>query len=120
MQKNSILFALSFSLLLSACATPDPVSRVEVRTVPVARPAPIVPNIDPLELRETEWIVVTEQNIEGVMLMLRDSGQEPVLFALTAEGYQNIELNQSDIFSTIRQYQSVIAIYERSYFEQCC
>lgn len=109
------------SVLVSACSTPEPPAReVQIVTRPVARPAPIVPKIDPLELRDVGWIVVTEQNYEGILMMLRDSGKEPVLFAVTGEGYQNIVLNQNDVLSTIRQYQQVVAVYERSYFDQPC
>lgn len=109
------------AVLLSACAVPvTPPTEIQVVTRPVARPAPIVPKIQPLNMREVEWIVVTEQNYAGVLMMLRDSGQEPVLFAVTGAGYQNIAMNQSDVLSTIRQYKRVVALYERSYFDQCC
>lgn len=123
MQKNlirNVFGCLISAVLLSACATVTPPTEIQVVTRPVARPAPIVPTIQPLKMRAVEWIVVTEQNYKGVLMMLRDAGQAPVLFAVTGGGYQNIALNQNDVLSTIRQYQRVVALYERSYFDQCC
>lgn len=124
MQMSSTLLALGCLMsfvLVSGCDEPEPpVREVQIVTQPVARPAPIVPKVQPLELRDVDWIVVTEQNYEGVLMMLRDAGQEPVLFAVTTEGYQNIVLNQGDVLSTIRQYQKVVALYERSYFDEPC
>lgn len=123
MLKNSIPNVLGFLmslLILSACSRPvEPIKEIQIVTRPVSRPAPIVPSVDPLELRNIEWFVVTEQNYQGILMMMRDAGQEPVIFAVTAEGYQNILLNQNDIISSLRQHQKIIATY-KSYFDSCC
>jgi hypothetical protein len=103
------------AVALAACAQPpEPVVRpVEVTTVEVPRPAPIVPSIDPLRLRPVQWTVITPDNIDEKFQQIRNG--ELVLFAVTAEGYENIALNLSDIRAMVQQQQVVIALYERSY-----
>lgn len=89
--------------------TPAP---VEVRTVQVPRPAPIVPEIDQLRLRDVNWVIITPENAETTLASL--SG-DAVLFAITADGYEDLALNLSDVRAMIQQQQRVIAIYESSY-----
>jgi len=112
MMKYFILPALLF---VAACAsTPpvQPVTPVEIRTVQVPRPAPIVPRVDQLDLRTVSWIVVTPENIEEVFANIQG---EKVLFAVTTDGYENIALNLSDVRALIEQQQRIIAIYERQF-----
>lgn len=104
-------------LLLAACSSApeiETVPPVEIRTVEVPRPAPIVPNTDQLRLRNVQWIIITPENIEEKFAQIQSG--EAVLFAVTAEGYENIALNLSDIRTLIAQQQRIIAIY-RSQFE---
>lgn len=97
--------------LLAGCASTsaEPVSTIEVRTVEVQRPKPIVPSVDVLKLRPIEWEVITEDNVDAKLR------QSDVFFALKTDGYENLSLNMSDIRATIEQYQSIIRRYERSY-----
>ncbi len=87
--------------------------RVVVKTQPVATPKPIVPPVDQLRMRDVKWIVITPENIEEHFAAL-GSG-EVVLFAVTAQGYENLALNLSDVRANIDQYKAVIAVYERSF-----
>ena len=116
--QNARIFgpAILISLfLLSACgSTPvvEPVKPVEVRTVQIPRPAPVVPSVDQLQLRDVKWAIVTPDNIDEVFASL--SG-EPVLFAVTSAGYESLALNISDIRAMIQQQQKIIALYQDSY-----
>ena len=113
MRINLILSVLGFGLLLSACSPNNPVEAiippVEVVTVETKRPKPIVPSVERLDLREVEWIVITEENKD---LLLQG---DLALFALTANGYENLSLNMADISALIQQQQKIIAIYQSSY-----
>lgn len=124
MKTNLTPSVLGFTLILfaiSACSpATKPVETVQVQTRPVANVAPIVPSVDPLRLRKFEWVVVTEQNFEGMLMMLRDAGEEPVLYALTPTGYVNLMSNQADVLRVLRQQKEVIAVYRKSYFDDCC
>lgn len=112
----SVLGCIVSAFLLSACAAPttvEPVTPVQVRTVEVPRPAPIVPNVDQLDLRPVTWVVITPDNVDEKFKQIQNG--EMVLFALTRDGYENLSLNLSDIRANIQQYQRVIAVY-RSQF----
>jgi hypothetical protein len=107
---------LSVILILAACSSPqeiETVAPVEIRTVQVPRPAPIVPEVDQLRLRNVQWIIVTPENIEEKFAQIRNG--EAVLFAVTAEGYENIALNLSDVRALIAQQQRIIAIYKSQF-----
>ena len=123
MQASSILSVLGsilIGLTISGCATVPQTETIEIKTTPIKQSAPIVPRIDDLELRGLEWIVVTEQNYQGVLMRLRDAGEEPVMYALSSNGYANLMMNQNDVMKMIRQQQEVIAVYRKSYFDGCC
>lgn len=113
---NSIPSVLAFSTLLfiASCfrVEPEIVETVEVKTVEVAPPKPIVPTPDPLQLRETQWIVITPENIDQSFESVEG---EKVFFALTVDGYEALALNISDIRALIQQQQAIIAIYEDSF-----
>lgn len=123
MQASSILSVLGsilIALTISGCAKAPQTEIIEVKTTPVKSAPPIVPRVDDLKLRGLEWIVVTEQNYQGVLMRLRDAGEEPVMYALSSNGYANMMMNQSDVMRMIRQQQEVIAVYRKSYFDSCC
>jgi len=109
------LIALTSLFLLSACgSTPEiePIRPVEVRTVQIPRPAPIVPSVDQIQLRDVKWIIITPENVDEVFASM--SG-EMVLFAVTTSGYEALALNLSDVRAMIQQQQRIIALYKNSY-----
>jgi hypothetical protein len=102
-------------LALAACSgaqTPPAVQPVEVRTIQIARPAPIVPQIDQLRLRTVTWRILTPENVEEYFNQLQE---DRVFFAITTSGYEALSLNLSDLRSLIEQQQVVIALYRQSY-----
>jgi hypothetical protein len=108
------LFLLLSILFLAACGAPiETVKPVEVRTIEISRPAPIVPAVDQLQLRPVSWIIITPNNIDEAFAKIQRG--ELVLFAVTAEGYQNIALNLSDIRALIEQQNRIIAVYKSQY-----
>lgn len=119
MKGNLTLSALGFItslLILSGCSSApqvEPVTSVEVRTIEVPRPAPIVPNVDQLDLRPVNWVIITPENIDEKFATIRDG--ELVFFALTREGYESLALNLSDIRANIEQYKRVVAIYRQQF-----
>ena len=107
---------LASVLFLAACSTPqepEQIRAVEVRTVQIPRPAPIVPAVDQLRLRSVNWIIITPDNIEEKFAQIQKG--ELVFFAVTAEGYENIARNLSDVRALIEQQNSIIAIYKSQY-----
>ena len=124
MRESSIRNVLGCGLLLlaiSACAKapapvetpPEIIERVVVKTQPVATPKPIVPPVDQLRMRDVNWVIITPENVDEKFAAI--SSGELVLFAVTAQGYENLALNLSDVRANIDQYKAVIAVYERSF-----
>ena len=107
---------LSALLILAACGSAEKIEEVrpiEIRTIEVKRPPPIVPSVDQLKLRPVNWIVITPDNVEEAFGKIQEG--DLVLFAVTANGYENIALNLSDIRAMIEQQKRIIAIYKSQY-----
>ena len=68
-------------------------------------------------MRNVEWIVINEANVEAVIAKLNSEGKAFALYALTGEGYGNLGLNFSDIRALVQQQQAIIAAYEGYYKE---
>jgi hypothetical protein len=115
--KNLTICVLGLSLL-SACSQPEQ-STLEVVTTPIAYSRPIVPKVNELELKQLNWIIITEGTFQNTIDTLRAQGREPVLYALTSTGYVNFIYNQTDIIKLIRQQKRIIAAYENwQYWEK--
>ncbi|MFA7407855.1 MAG: hypothetical protein WCY93_08595 [Anaerolineaceae bacterium] len=105
------LLGFAVVMFLGACDQRERIQQppvIEVRTLEVERPKPIVPPVDQLRLREIEWHILTPENIDEHFANIRG---DRVVFALTPEGYEALSLNLSDIRAMIQQQQRVIAIY---------
>ena len=76
-----------------------------------------MPPVDELNMRNVEWIVLNEANVDEVMAKLQSEGKAFALYALTGEGYGNLGLNFSDIRALVQQQQAIIAAYEGYYKE---
>lgn len=87
----------------------EPPAKIITEIQEVAPPKPIVSNPDQLRLREIEFIIITPENADEVFASLKDN---KVVFAITAEGYENLSLNLSDIRAYIQQQKQVIILYE--------
>jgi hypothetical protein len=68
-------------------------------------------------MRNVEWIVLNENNVDAVIAKLNSEGKAFALYALTGEGYGNLGLNFSDIRALVQQQQAIIAAYEGYYKE---
>lgn len=109
----TLIIAMQFLVSCGATTEVKEVPVVEVRTVEVKKPAPIVPNVDQLSLRPVNWIIITPDNVDDKFNQIQSG--ELVLFAVTANGYENIALNLSDIRAMIEQQKKIIAIYQSQF-----
>lgn len=119
MRMRSIVNVLGFGLItltVSGCSVFGP-KPVEITTTPVAKPVLVVPRPDELNLRKVEWIIITEDNYKQVIEDARKENRAISFFALTADGYENLGLNISDIRAYIEQQKAMIAAYEKYYQE---
>ena len=106
---------LGFTILISlaACSTKPQV--IDISTAPVEKPTLELPPVDELNMRNVEWIVLNEDNVDTVIARLNAEGKAFALYALSGEGYGNLGLNFSDIRALVQQQQAIIAAYEGYY-----
>jgi len=98
-------------MLLSSCGLSN-ISPIQITSRPAERPPLVLPPVDTLTMRPVEWTIVTQDNIEEVFAQLEANGQNLALFALTADGYENLGLNFSDIRQLVQQQRAIIVAYE--------
>jgi len=77
----------------------------------------VLPNVDPVNMRRVEWVVINEENMEEKIAELTKGGAPLAMFVLTAQGYENLGLNFSDIRAMVQQQQQIILAYENYYKE---
>lgn len=107
------ILALVGLLFLSACSSPPRV--IEISSKPITKPELILPPAQQLNLKEVEWIIITEENQQEVFAKLLEDKKDPVLIGLTDDGYEVLGLNYSDIMSYIQQQNAIIKAYENYY-----
>lgn len=101
------------SLLLGGCA-----SAPNLIPVVVSRPAPTFPQAQPASQYPYEWIVITRENFEQRMSELEATDGDFVVFAVTPEGYQNLNMNQAELRRYIEQQSVVVEGYQEYLNEQ--
>ena len=108
------------SLALSGCAglslfgeREKPIKVVtEARDrTPLALPGP-----EPLRSRPMRWVLITPANQQEIFERMQAGGEDLVLFALTADGYQQLALNIADLRNLLATQRAIIAKY-REYYE---
>ena len=104
---------LCATLLLAGCGGVAP--KIVEKPILVDRPELIVPEIQPVQQYDFEWIVITRENFDSVTRELESRGQTIVLFAITPQGYQNLSLSIAELRRFITQQQSVIVSYKTYY-----
>ena len=104
-------------ILLSSCSSLQQVLPVEVSTRPVDKPELTLPRVDELRMREVNWIVINQDNVDQVFEDLKSKNIPVGVYALTGEQYENSGLNSSDIRALVQQQQAIIVAYEKYYKE---
>ena len=66
-------------------------------------------------MRRIEWVIINEENLEEKIAQLTAGGAPLAIFALTAQGYENLGLNFSDIRALVQQQQQIILAYDNYY-----
>lgn len=100
-------------VFLAGCSTTPRV--LDITTTPIDKPALVLPGVDKLNLKDVEWIVITESNVQEIWQRLSDDKKDIVLFGLTDDGYEQLTVNFADIMAMIQQQQAIIAAYKNYY-----
>ena len=106
---------LGFMMIISLAACSTKPQQIEISAKPIEKPTLTLPPVDEINMRNVEWIVINEANVDAVIEKLNSEGKAFALYALTGEGYGNLGLNFSDIRALVQQQQAIIAAYEGYY-----
>ena len=106
---------LVFGLFLNGCAAVA-VKELQSYKIEKKREPRGIPNPEPLDLIDVEWIIVTPENIDEVMEKVKAEGGDAALFAVTDEGYKKLSLNFADIRNKLYETNQILLSY-REYYE---
>lgn len=114
---------LTTSLLLvssiSGCASFDFLGKrekpIEITTKAAEKTPLDLPTPDPLKLKPVEWVVITPANHEEIFKKLEDKGNDSVVFALTADGYQALSVTIAELRNMISTQRNIIIKYKEYY-----
>lgn len=70
---------------------------------------------EPLRLKPMQWIVVTPQNAEQIFRQLESRGQDPVLFAITDDGYMSLAESMAEVRNFMNTQRTIIIEYKKYY-----
>ena len=107
---RNVILAIIF-VLVAGCSSPERL--VESRTL-VERSAISLPDVAPASQIPQEFVVLTKDNVETKFKELEASGTV-VVFGMTPEGYQALQMNLSELRRYIQQKDSVVAAYKEYY-----
>lgn len=107
------LGCLALLMILNACS--EPVKDIEISTRPVDKPSLVLPPAGEVNLRDINWFVITPENFDEKVDVLRKSGQPVVFFALSGDGYESLSLNVNDLRTHVEELNAIIAVYEVYY-----
>jgi regulator of protease activity HflC (stomatin/prohibitin superfamily) len=100
---------------LAACSTTP--QTIQVTSKPIDKPELVLPNVDQINMRKIDWVVINAENMEEKLAEITAGGAPLGIFVLTAQGYENLGLNFSDIRALVQQQQQIILAYENYYKE---
>jgi hypothetical protein len=118
----SVLLLLAVAINISGCAStwslwsskPE-VKPLEIITKPVEKTPLSLNTPEPLKLPEIRWHIVTKDNVDQVLRDIEANGEDPVLFALTDNGYKDLSIMFSEIRNFISNQQVIIIKYKEYY-----
>ena len=102
-------------IFLAGCSSAPKVKEVAITTTAIEKLPLSLPNPQPLELQQVEWIIVTEKNIEELWQLLKDKREGVDLFALRHGDYARLALNIKDIRAQLGEYVVILKQYKEYY-----
>jgi hypothetical protein len=92
------------------------VEPITVSTVPLEKTPLALPDPAPLKSKPIRWVVITPANAEAVWERLAQDDDDVVVFALTADGYQQLAVTIAELRNLIATQRVIIQKY-REYYE---
>lgn len=111
---RTLLISLLLATSLSGCALFRD-KPIEIVSKPLDKSPLNLSSPDPLRLRPVQWVVVTPQNAEQVFRQLEAKGLDPVLFALSDNGYMSLSENLGEVRNFMNTQRQIIIQYKKYY-----
>lgn len=109
---NGLFLLAASTTVLSGCSFFQQPPKIIEKPVYINRPAPVLPEVQPVEQQPLTWIIITEENFEQVVKEFEAQNKRLVFFATTPEGYEAMILNMADMRRYIVQQKAIIAAYK--------
>jgi hypothetical protein len=105
---------------LGGCASfslfDEPPKPITITTVPAEKTPLAIPDPSPLKSKPIRWVIITPANAEAVWERLAQDDEDVVVFALTADGYQQLAVTIAELRNLIATQRVIIQKY-REYYE---
>jgi hypothetical protein len=116
-----LLILTTLPLLISGCGAlsffKEDVKPVEIQTKAVARQPLNLPDPEPFTApSNVRFIVITRETADSVFSDLITKDMDPVVYALTDRGYEELSLTIAELRNLIATQRSIIQRY-REYYE---
>ena len=86
-----------------------------VETVRIEAPViKIVSRPEPIKMKDSDIVVITESNLEEVIDNIKTIQGEFVLYAMTAQSFEALALNMEQIKRFIEEQNQIILYYEKA------
>jgi hypothetical protein len=105
---------------LGGCASfslfDEPPKPITITTVPAEKTPLAIPDPAPLKSKAIRWVIITPANAEAVWERMAQDDDDVVVFALTADGYQQLAVTIAELRNLIATQRVIIQKY-REYYE---
>jgi hypothetical protein len=92
------------------------VKPITITTVPAEKTPLAISDPAPLKSKPIRWVIITPDNAEAVWERMAQDDDDVVVFALTADGYQQLAVTIAELRNLIATQRVIIQKY-REYYE---
>jgi hypothetical protein len=115
----TLTLALVIGTALTGCATfsmfGEPVRPLTITTVPAEKTPLALPDPEPITTKPIRWRVITPDNVDAVWEQLEQDNEDAVVFAITADGYQQLAVTIAELRKLIVTQRLIIQKYKEYY-----
>lgn len=91
---------------------PEP--EVVVTTEYQEQSVPIQERPKAVNFPESDWYIITEENLDEKLAEINASTGNVVLFAITPKGYENLAIGIAELRRYVKDQQAIIGYYEEA------
>ena len=115
-----LITSLLLATNLAGCASfglfSEPVKPLTITTRPLEKTPLALPDPPPLSTKPIKWRVITPDNVDAVWERLAQDDEDVVVFAITADGYQQLAVTIAELRNLIATQRLMIKQY-KDYYE---